>query len=148
MSNENTKTCYERLIVEHELTNGLIGYDTVYLAYDCSFQYLVRGLDYEKEKDMKAGVIEFVDDDVTGTRTTTSFRIDRDINNVMTFSSNPTEEERRGFERIAMVAKIFAQIIRDNTPKSARQTIALQHVVDARMSANAAIATHGEGFEY
>ena len=73
--------------------------------------------------------------------------IDEDINNIMTFNAQPTHEEKRNFEAIAEGAKVFAQIIRDNSPVCARQTIALQHVVDARMSANAAVATRGANFK-
>src|ERR1041384_3455114 len=73
-------------------------------------------------------------------------RIDEDIDNIMTFNSNPTDEEKKNFVAIAEGDKVFAQIIRNNSPKCARQTIALQHVVDARMSANAAVATRGANF--
>jgi hypothetical protein len=72
--------------------------------------------------------------------------VDEDIDKIMTFNGNPTYAEKQAFKTIANVAKVFAQIIRDNSPTCARQTIALQHVVDARMSANAAIATRGANF--
>jgi hypothetical protein len=72
--------------------------------------------------------------------------IDDDISELFTYHT-PTAEQIGQFEKIKEAGMYFAQVIRNNSPKSANQTLALQHVVDARMRANAAIATNGRNFD-
>jgi hypothetical protein len=74
--------------------------------------------------------------------------IDEDIKALFTYNANPTDEMRRQFEEITVACMFAAQVIRNNSPVSANQTLALQHIVDARMRANAAIATGGRNFEH
>jgi len=98
---------------------------------------------------MKRAIISIIDvpEDMLGNlELSGEVVIDSDIDEIMTFNSAPTKSEQLEFRKIAAMAKIFAQVIRDNSPACARQTIALQHVVDARMSASAAIATYGADF--
>ena len=72
--------------------------------------------------------------------------IDDDIKRMFTYNNAPTEEQKAQFKAISDTLMYAAQVIRDNSPASADQTLALQHLVDARMRANKAIAHGGETF--
>lgn len=53
----------------------------------------------------------------------------------------PTADQLPLFTKITQAAEAFALVIAECTPPGPGQTIAIQHVVDARMRANMAIAT-------
>lgn len=72
--------------------------------------------------------------------------IDEDIEDQFTYHS-PTIDMSPKFRNVSDILMLAAQVIRDNCPDSANTTIALQHLVDARMRANAAIALEGRGFK-
>lgn len=52
----------------------------------------------------------------------------------------PTGDQQRRYETIREAAKLFARIVRDNTPESADQTAAIRKIREAVMTANASIA--------
>jgi hypothetical protein len=55
----------------------------------------------------------------------------------------PDAEQLPKYEAIRDAAKVFAQVIVDNTPSSADQSAAIRHVREAVMTANASIACGG-----
>jgi hypothetical protein len=56
----------------------------------------------------------------------------------------PTPEQLPKYQAIREAAKAFAEVIVANTPSSADQTVAIRHLRDSVMSANASIACGGE----
>ncbi len=72
--------------------------------------------------------------------------IDDDIREQFSYVNDIPDEGRKNFARVAAALMEAAQTIRNCTPASADQTLALQHLVDARMRANKAIAHGGRSF--
>lgn len=64
---------------------------------------------------------------------------EHDLENWFTYHS-PTPAQQSKYLAIKVTAKIFAQIILENTPPSADQTAAIRKIREAVMTANAAIA--------
>ncbi len=56
----------------------------------------------------------------------------------------PTPEQIPKYNTIREGAKVFAQIIMDNTPGSADQTVAIRKIREAVMIANASVALEGK----
>lgn len=56
----------------------------------------------------------------------------------------PTPDQIPKYNAIREGAKVFAQIVMDNTPGSADQTVAIRKVREAAMIANASIALGGK----
>ena len=52
----------------------------------------------------------------------------------------PKGDQLERYQKIRDAARVFAQVIVDNTPGSADQTAAVRHIREATMTANAAIA--------
>jgi hypothetical protein len=55
-----------------------------------------------------------------------------------------TGDQGERYERLRAAGKVFAEAIVRETPSSADQTVAIRHVRDAVMNANAAIACGGK----
>lgn len=66
---------------------------------------------------------------------------DEDLVNLFTYHS-PNEEQIDKYQSIRDAALALATIIRDNTPTSSMQTLAVRKVQEAVMWANGSIATH------
>ncbi len=62
-----------------------------------------------------------------------------DLENLFSYHA-PQGNQVDRYNRIREAAKGFAQVIVDNTPESAEQTLAIRKAHDAMMQANAAIA--------
>jgi hypothetical protein len=62
------------------------------------------------------------------------------------FSHHPPQDPDtvRRYEEIRAAGLAFAEVIAENTPQSADQTVAIRHVRDAVMNANASIACGGK----
>lgn len=73
--------------------------------------------------------------------------IDDDIRAQFSYQNDIPDAGRTNFHKISEALMSAAQVIRNCTPQSADQTIALQHLVDARMRSNKAIAHGGESFQ-
>jgi hypothetical protein len=56
----------------------------------------------------------------------------------------PTSEMGEHFEAVSAACLAAARVIVEHVPASADRTLAIQHLVDARMRANAAIALDGQ----
>jgi hypothetical protein len=56
----------------------------------------------------------------------------------------PTGEQPAQYEAIRAAAKVFAKVLVANTPPSADQTAAIRKLRESVMTANAAIALHGQ----
>jgi hypothetical protein len=65
------------------------------------------------------------------------------LENWFTYHS-PTPEQLPKYQAIREAAKHLAEVILENTPPSADQTVAIRHIRDAGMIANASIACGGE----
>jgi hypothetical protein len=55
----------------------------------------------------------------------------------------PTPEMQPRFEAVARACEAACRVIEKNVPASADRTLAIQHLIDARMRANMAIALDG-----
>ena len=66
-----------------------------------------------------------------------------DIEKLFTFQP-PTEEMLDHFYAVAQACEAACRVIVEHVPASADRTLAIQHLVDARMRANAAIALDGQ----
>lgn len=73
--------------------------------------------------------------------------IDDDIRAQFSYSNDIPDAGRTSFHKISEALMSAAQVIRNCTPASADQTLALQHLVDARMRSNKAIAHAGASFK-
>lgn len=62
-----------------------------------------------------------------------------ELNNLFTYHS-PKGDQVDRYSKIRYAARILAETIIENTPKSADQTAAIRKVREAMMTANAAIA--------
>ena len=67
---------------------------------------------------------------------------DSDLDNWFTYHK-PTGDQPERYERIRAAARVFAQVVRDETPPSADQTAAIRKIREASMTANQAIACSG-----
>jgi hypothetical protein len=56
----------------------------------------------------------------------------------------PTDEMYEHFNAVSKACEAAARVIVEHVPASADRTLAIQHLVDARMRANAAIALDGQ----
>jgi len=56
----------------------------------------------------------------------------------------PTPDMQEHFEAVSKACEAAARVIVEHVPPSADRTLAIQHLVDARMRANAAIALDGQ----
>lgn len=56
----------------------------------------------------------------------------------------PKDEDIVAYKTIRDAGKTFAKIVRDHTPESADQTVAIRKIREAVMNANAARACHQE----
>lgn len=56
----------------------------------------------------------------------------------------PYASDMAKFEAVAKACEAAARVIAENVPPSDDRTLAIQHLVDARMRANAAIALDGQ----
>lgn len=65
-----------------------------------------------------------------------------DLEKLFTYQP-PTDDMRPRFAAVSAALLAAARTIVENVPSSADRTIAIQHLVDARMRANAAIALDG-----
>ena len=65
------------------------------------------------------------------------------LDNWFTYHS-PGEGDAQRYETIRKAGRAFAQVIVDNTPPSADQTVALRKIREAVMTANASIACGGK----
>ena len=68
---------------------------------------------------------------------------EEDLENWFSYHA-PTEGQPEKYEAIRAKAKEFAYLVRELTPKSADQTVAIRHIRDAVFNANAAIACGGK----
>lgn len=59
----------------------------------------------------------------------------------------PIESKQRQYEAIRAAAKEFAQVIVNNSPASADQSVAIRNIREAVMNANAAVALDGRQFK-
>lgn len=66
-----------------------------------------------------------------------------DINKLFTYQT-PTPEMFPQFEAVARACEAACRVIVDNVPACADRTLAIQHLIDARMRANVAIALDGQ----
>lgn len=66
-----------------------------------------------------------------------------DLEKLFTYQP-PTLEMQPHFKAISEAALAFARVIVEHVPSSADRTLAIQHLIDARMRANAAIALDGQ----
>ncbi len=73
------------------------------------------------------------------------FEIDEDIKDLFSYHG-ADEQQQKQFTEISLALMYAAQVIRNNAPACADQTLALQHLRDARMRANSAVALRGRGF--
>lgn len=69
---------------------------------------------------------------------------DADIENWFTYHKPESPIQTGQYEMIRDKGKEFAQLIRNNTPRSADQTAAIRKIREAVMTANAAIACGGK----
>lgn len=67
---------------------------------------------------------------------------DKDLENRFSYHA-PKEGQPVKYEQIRNTAKEFAYLIKQLTPASREQALALTHLEDVVYSANAAIARHG-----
>ncbi len=66
-----------------------------------------------------------------------------DIEKLFTYQP-PTPEMQEHFEAVARACEVACRVLVEHVPTSADRTLAIQHLVDARMRANAAIALDGQ----
>lgn len=66
-----------------------------------------------------------------------------DLDNIFTYHA-PTPEEVEQYQKIRDAAKEFAQVVVDNSPASADQSVAIRKIRESVMIANAAIALGGK----
>ena len=66
-----------------------------------------------------------------------------DLEKLFTYQP-PTPEMREHFEAVSKACEAAARVIVAHAPPSADRTLAIQHLVDARMRANMAIALDGQ----
>lgn len=66
-----------------------------------------------------------------------------DLDNWFTYH-RPSEAQQVAYASIRQAARDFANIVLHNTPSSADQTVAIRHIRDAVMVANASIACEGK----
>lgn len=67
-----------------------------------------------------------------------------DLDNIFTYHA-PNGDQLDRYARIRTAARQFAQVVVDNTPSSADQTVAIRKLSEAVMTANASIAREKEG---
>ena len=67
---------------------------------------------------------------------------DSDLENWFQYHA-PTSEQQERYIKIRNAARMFAQLLVDNTPASADQTAAIRKLRECVMTANAAIACGG-----
>lgn len=66
-----------------------------------------------------------------------------DIEKLFTYQP-PTPEMQEHFTAVSAACEAACRVIVEHVPPSADRTLAIQHLVDARMRANAAIALDGQ----
>jgi hypothetical protein len=66
-----------------------------------------------------------------------------DLEKLFTYQA-PSASDRPKFEAVAKACEAAARVIVENVPSCADRTLAIQHLVDARARANAAIALDGQ----
>jgi hypothetical protein len=66
-----------------------------------------------------------------------------DLEKLFTYQP-PAEGDQVKFEAVAAACEQAARVIVENCPPSADRTLAIQHLVDARMRANMSIALDGQ----
>lgn len=66
-----------------------------------------------------------------------------DLDNIFTYHA-ATPEQVSQYQFIRDAAKHFASVVIENSPKCADQTVAIRHIREAAMIANAAIALDGK----
>lgn len=66
-----------------------------------------------------------------------------DLEKLFTYQS-PTPEMQEHFQVVSKACEAAARVIVEHVPACADRTLAIQHLVDARMRANAAIALDGQ----
>lgn len=66
-----------------------------------------------------------------------------DLEKLFTYQA-PSASDMAKFEAIARACESAARVIVEHAPPCADRTLAIQHIVDARMRANAAIALDGQ----
>lgn len=66
-----------------------------------------------------------------------------DISKLFTYQP-PTPESLPKFAAVATACEAACRVIVENVPSCADRTLAIQHLVDARMRANVAIALDGQ----
>lgn len=64
------------------------------------------------------------------------------LDNVFSYHA-PDSEQITKYQAIREAAKVFAQVVIENTPSSADQTAAIRKIREAVMTANASIALDG-----
>lgn len=65
-----------------------------------------------------------------------------DLDNIFSYHA-PTPEQIQQYQAIREAAKVFAQVVVDNSPRSADRSVAIRKIREAVMIANAAIALDG-----
>lgn len=55
----------------------------------------------------------------------------------------PNQEQEKQYRAIRAAAKYFAEVLLENTPRSADQSVAIRKLRETVMTANAAIANNG-----
>ncbi len=68
---------------------------------------------------------------------------DEKLENWFTYHK-PEPGEPEKYQKIREAALAFAKVVRDEAPPSADTTVAIRHIRDAVMNANAAIACKGQ----
>jgi len=66
-----------------------------------------------------------------------------DLEKLFTYQQ-PTPEMQEHFSAVSKACEAAARVIVEHVPSCADRTLAIQHLVDARMRANAAIALDGQ----
>lgn len=66
-----------------------------------------------------------------------------DIEKLCTYQP-PQEGDQEHFEAVARGAEAFIRILKEHVPPCADRTVAIRHVLDARMNGNMAIALDGQ----
>lgn len=66
-----------------------------------------------------------------------------DIEKLFTYQP-PTPEMQEHFHAVSAACEAACRVIVEHVPSSADRTLAIQHLIDARMRANAAIALDGQ----
>lgn len=67
-----------------------------------------------------------------------------DIDNWFRHHPPQSEADIARYERVREAGRVFAKVVLNNTPASADQTAAIRKIREAVMTANAAIACHGD----